>query len=67
MQGLGDQRESGVGYDGAGTGQVGKESIERRLLIKDVPFFALAAETVGNEAAADRTHNFAKAGAGEVT
>src|SRR5579863_5779412 len=52
---LGDQRESGVGDDGPGAGQIGEESVERGLLINDVPFFALPAEPVGNKSAADRT------------
>src|SRR4029077_11898724 len=55
MQSLGDERKSGIGNDGACTGQIRKESVERRPLLSNVSFLAFASEAVSDERAADRT------------
>src|SRR5579859_30165 len=55
VQGLGYERESGVGDDRTGTDEIGEEAVERRLFVEDVPFVPLTAETIGDEAAPNST------------
>lgn len=55
VQGLSDEGEAGIGDDRAGAGEVGEESIERRLFIEDIAVRAFPVEAVGNESTANRT------------